>query len=1254
MNAIVLITLLLFAGCNGKGGAFSDLEDQVDENNLEAAIVIEDFIPKSDPLVITASSKPTFAISVNSETGIVRYRFQISPESTPSLKSLLRDSTSPFVELNGADYSPGVYDLSVTAQNTVSSAQKTFKVRRNTIPTIISSDPSQNGNLLNCDEGTLVLNALSSDLDLDSYTQTWLLDGNIAQNGSNGVVFSNSPGSSQLSFTPSCEIAGFHTITLRLNDGYETYDHVWNVSVANPSVETILAYNPTSNNIVYFSTDTTKSFSASGSGVGALTFLWKLDGVTVHTQSAVTFSTYNLLADSMGIGTHILRVELTDSSDTNNPPGGAFREWSIYKNQKPRIISPSPSAALAINLNTPLTISALVEDALDTFQVTMTKGAFTCTPNGSGISSTCGLSEMSLPSSSGSFSATFNSGALFLGENQFQLKVVDSYGEQETRDFTITSNYFSNTCNQLAPGQICTLAGLQGLGSGTSIATSANKVRINPHRIIKDERGNWFFSDSVSNTVWYYNRSLTPVSLLNVTVPAQSIYVVAGTGAAGAGINGVDARKMALSLANIGGGLAWDPTRQELFIADYNNNRVIRVDSFGKGRVVCGLANLTAQGSIARNTRCINPSDLAFDVTNRRLYVAQLSDHIIKVIDASNADFSLWTAWTLSGSYGDCNNLNGSTSLSSFYSAQAGSSRVCQPIGLYLDEADQILYWSSWQICRVGAIGLPGSTTRTVAGQAINAGQLRFLAGSNCASPGVNTNTALSANLFNRPIDLHVDRQGDVVRGIYVTNHDTHRVMYINNLGVAVTIGGQTVNSLNANNVFGNGTPTSPTNPPSGRNSVTWRPYGVLLDEGVLYVGAADGSIIRALDVSVSNGAVTNILGGTSRAGYSGNAALDSSLVTFNSPLDLFYKESGGTASDPIPSHLLFVSDFNNFMIRSINLTTGRVEDFIGTGGSGAGNGVNTVTTSTQLRGPRSMAMNDGFFMYSDTNENCYVRAYNPFPTDETLFSTLINQNRTNFVLGNYNVCGTFGSVSSLPSTDPAARLNNPWGIGVDGQDGTTFVASHSAHCIIQITSGGTMTPYIGTCGTMAPSSVASGSINSSPANAQDSLLRFPATIVMDPLSGLEGNFFFIDFSDVATANIKYVNRVGSGSVNFFGGASMVAPNTLETVMALVGSPGWITGLAAFENWICFSSGSGSSGLNNITCRDRSTGTTQVLGVPGIGGIQLELEHEGASATSGASSVTFSTPSGLAFDRDGNLYVVERGAHVIRKIARWF
>ncbi len=1239
---ILALLLTLGIGCNKSGGgAFENLED--DQTDVlpppPGAVKIRTFTPSQDPVIFTSTSNVTFALSIFDGAGTVNYDFVL--DDTISLQN----SESPFLEIVGSTLGTGNHTLKVTASNTTSSDSKVFNLRRNNLPTVVSFNPSLTGSMLNCSQDTLTMNAVTTDSDSDPYTHKWLIDGVEVTGTTPFVSVSNTASSAQIAYSPDCSVAGFHQFTLQIYDGFETTNTTWSVSVVNPAVETIISYFPTSNNITALSTETSKTFNASGSGVGSLTFTWKLDGVVVKTDTGVVSSNF-ILDTSSGIlstGNHTLLMTLTDSTLANDPPLPVSRSWLIYKNQKPTILSPSPSDSKLMNLNTQLALSANLQDALDTFTATITKGALDCNPI-----SECGLSSVVLPTTSGTFSSIFTPGSTFLGENNFQLKVTDSYGEFETYSFNVTANYFSDACNNLSAGRICTISGLPGLGSGLNTTTEANKVRVSPSWLTQDDQGNWFFSDHSTNTVWYHNTKSTPVtlwanSLPSATiVPANSIFVVAGTGVAGSGGAGQLARKVPLNFGNQGGGLAWDSVRKELYIADYSNSRVIRIGQNGIGNTFCGASNLNTQNSVASNNECINPVDIEFDNSNRRVYVSLQARHIIKYFDVNDALPANWRGFILAGAYNTAANTNGTTNLTAFPSSTvAGTSRLNQPWGLKLDITDNILYFTEYGSCRLRALGLPGSTSRTVASQSITSNNVFTLAGNGCGSPAVNTNTALGNNLFNRPMDVELLKSGANVNGLFVSDFGGNRISFINNTASAIVLGNQTINAGNMNNVLGNGT-SVPSNPPSGLNSVILSPFGLSIKNNVLYTGARLSSFIKTMDISIGNGAVSTYLGGIPRAGYSGNAPIDSKLVTFNAPLTLIHKPVG---------NLLYVSDTANAMIRSINLTTGRVEDFIGTGTAGQENLINTVTTATRLITPRGMAFYNDFFLYADgANNNCFIRAYNPLATDELIFNTLVNQNRTSPVAGFYNWCGSaFGGISPLATTDPNSRIQNPYGIGVDSDNDTMYITSNNSHCVLKVNGAGMMVPVIGSCGTAGGAPIYGGSY-------PDLALQMnaPAELIMDPL--YPGNFFLVDFSNSALAHVKYANLTQPGGVSFFAGAEYISPDSVGTVLAATSSPGFIRALAAFEDWICFTSGTTTSGQGNntVVCRNRDSGVQQVFGLAGAGGIQLETEQEGASVISGGSTVTFAAPSGLAFDSDGNLFVSEQGSHVIRMIKKWW
>lgn len=892
---ISLISIFSTVSCKNNSQAIDELQKvyTIPAVATEADVKIKSFTPTSSPSIFTNINSSTYAVSLEDGAGAVTYNFLLDGVT------VLQDGTSPFYLLNGNSLGLGLHTLKVTATNSRSSDSKTFNIRRNTPTTVLSYAPTDAINILNCDQDTLTMTAVTTDADSDSYTYKWLLDGTEVTGTTSFTAITNTASSAQLAYSPGCAVAGIHQFSLVVNDGYENTTQTWTVNAVNPLVESIVTYNPTSNNITALSPENSKVFFVSGTGIGALTFVWKLDNVTVKTDVGVSTSTYtlNTTSGTLATGNHTLSVGLTDGITSNDPTLPVKRDWVVYKNQKPTILSPSPLDPKLINLNTSLGISASLQDAGDVLTTVITKGALDCVP-----ASECGLSGVVLPVASGNFSATFNSGLTFLGENNFQLKVTDSYGEFETRDFTITSNYFSDTCNSLTAGKICTIVGLPGLGGGLNVTTDSNKIRINPARAIQDDQGNWFFSDHATNTVWYYNTKATAVTLWSTSAPsatvvaARSLHVVAGTGIAGAGSLGQLARKVALSFGGWGGGLAWDTDRKELYITDYSNNRVIRISQNGIANIFCGSSTANTQNTLAANQQCNSPVDVEIDTVdsnNRRLYVSLYGQHRIKYFNITDPLSSNWMGFTLVGNNTGANtnataaNTDGSTNLTAFPDTTiAGVSRLWGPWGLFLDKTDNILYFTEYSTCRIRAIGLPGATTQSIGVASVTANNLVTLAGSGCASPTINTDTTFASNISSQPpADLAVEKVGAAVRGIYYSDSAGHRISFMNNTAGNVTIGNQTIASQRIKNVYGNGTAV-PTNPPSGKTSSVQTPYGIFLASDGLYVASKGNNAIVNLAVAsgTSNGTPTTFLGGVARASYSGNAAIDSKVVTFNSP----------------------------------------------------------------------------------------------------------------------------------------------------------------------------------------------------------------------------------------------------------------------------------------------------------------------------------------------------------------------------------
>jgi hypothetical protein len=1206
-----------------------------DPPDPDGAVIISSFIPTINPIVLTNSTDATFAIAIVDGAGAVNYEWKKN-------STTIQSGTSPFVVLNGSAFNAGVTNtVTVIATNSVSTATKVFDVRKNTPPVSLTYSPALTGQSVNCGEGVLTFSAVFADVDSDPFSKSWKIDG-IPVTNSAKYAITNGTYSSQLVYTPTCSDSGSHIMTMEVDDGYEKASQTWVFNVVNPAVETLTSYFPTSTNITYLSTDLVKTFTASGTGVGALTFKWKLDGVVVQTDSNVGSSNFNLNGTAMSIGSHTLDVTLTDSTTSNDPATPAKQTWTIYRNMKPQIDSFSPITAKRINFNTSQTISVSITDLSDTFTVSITKGALTCTPNASGASSTCGLASITTPTTSGTASAIFTNGTNFVGDNTFTMWITDSYNETTTQTFSITSNYFSNACNTLAAGQICTLVGLPGLGSGTNLQTDAPAVRITPAWMTQDENGNWFFTDHANNIVWFYNASSSTVSLLGQTVPAYTLQVVAGTGITGAGGNGLDATSASLNFGGWGGGLAWDTRDRALFIADYANGRVLRVNSLGKLNIVLGGNTNNSQGALATAHGCSNPVDLAIDNSNRRLYLSCYSSHVIKYIDINDSTYSNWAGYLFAGN-GAAGDTGGTINGTSFpFSTSSGQTRVYGPWGLHLDTSDQILYFTQYSTCKVRAIGIPGMSSKTVFGQTItSANSLSISNGSSCTPETLNNDVAVFNKRYQYPMDIALDKTGSTINGMYVSEVSSSRINYCNNSGSSRTIGNQVIAAGMCNNILGNSGSAS-TIPVSGRNTAISSPIGIFFNSSTIYVADKGYNQIRTMNTSNSNGSVSTYMGGMGRAGYSGNGAIDSKLVTFNNPLTIMYRPG---------NNVLYVNDLNNATIRSVDMTTGEVADYAGIGSAANDNSINTKTaTATGINSARGMAMVGSHFLWADYNSpNCFIRANNTMTTPETIFGITVNANRTAPVIGYYNNCNTFVGTSPLLTNDINAKLTGLYGLAYDSTNRNMFSVSQTQHCIFKTTEAGYIQPILGTCGSAAtPTPIYSETSANFLTNLK---LNNPTEIVMDPQ--YSGNFFFIDFSQNATlAHIKYANFTGSNvTIN----GKIIAANSVDSIYGVTSSPGFIRSIAAYDNYVCFSSGTTSSGQgdNTIRCYNRTSPNTNsftLFGTAGAGGLPLGTEQEGIAAT----AATFAAPGGITFDSNGNLYVTEQGSHVVRMIKKWW
>ncbi len=136
-------------------------------------------------------------------------------------------------------------------------------------------------------------------------------------------------------------------------------------------------------------------------------------------------------------------------------------------------------------------------------------------------------------------------------------------------------------------------------------------------------------------------------------------------------------------------------------------------------------------------------------------------------------------------------------------------------------------------------------------------------------------------------------------------------------------------------------------------------PSGLVVSPaGTLYISDSDNEVVRA--VSASTQVITTIAGTPQTSGFTGDGGLATSATLFT-PWGLALNSAGTT---------LYIADRDNNAIREVNLTTGIITTFAGSGPFGS-TGDNGPATAATLSSPRSIALDSaGNLIIADTLGN--------------------------------------------------------------------------------------------------------------------------------------------------------------------------------------------------------------------------------------------------------------------------------------------
>lgn len=416
------------------------------------------------------------------------------------------------------------------------------------------------------------------------------------------------------------------------------------------------------------------------------------------------------------------------------------------------------------------------------------------------------------------------------------------------------------------------------------------------------------------------------------------------------------------------------------------------------------------------------------------------------------------------------------------------------------------------------------------------------------------TNGTGAAARFNTPFGIAVD----AAYNLYVADTFNHLIRKITPAGVVTTFAGQ---AGVAGSADGNATATATFNRPTGV---------VVLSNGDIYVADQQSHIIRR----ISGGVVTTVAG---TANVSGSNDGIGAAARFNSPARLALDGTQTT---------LYISDFNNYLIRRMSIATSQVTTVAGLAGTpGSTDGTGNAARFDAALGLAVDGTSNTIFV-ADRDNHC-IRKINAAGEVTTL-------------------CGLPGYAGHVDGTGSNARLSSPKDLIIDGTSNTLLVSESDTspgstdQTIRRIGFDGSCKSWQGTPG-LAGSRDSAGPVT----------LNGPAGVARDS----NGNFFVSDWGG------GLIRKVTPGGV-------------VSTFASGLNRPYGMAVDAAGNLYVAEQS-------NHIIRKITPAGAVSVFAG--------QLGTSGSTDGTG-SAARFNQPVDVQIDSVGNLYVADIINHTIRKI----
>ena len=427
-----------------------------------------------------------------------------------------------------------------------------------------------------------------------------------------------------------------------------------------------------------------------------------------------------------------------------------------------------------------------------------------------------------------------------------------------------------------ATGVISTIAGTGAAGfSGDGGPAAAARLQF-PRGVAVDGAGNVYIGDMGNHRV------------RKVDAATGNISTIAGAGVLGV-IRGRRASAATAAQLHAPIGVAADAAGN-LYIADSNNHRILKVDADGAVAVIAGTGTqgFSGDGGPAAAAQLSRPYGVAADAAGN-LYIADRSSHIIRKVDATAGSIAtIAGARTGGGFSGD--------------GGAASAAQFSSPTSLAVDDAGNLYIADSYNH-RVRKVDAASGNISTIAGT----GTQGF---SGDGGPA-------AAAQLSFPYGTAVDGAGN----LYIADKENQRIRKVDAAGNISTFAGS--------GTTGDGGAASAAQLRQARS--------VAADAaGNLYI--AGHHRIRRVDAASGN---ISTIAGTGEAGFGGDGG-PAAAAQLNFPHHLSADGAGN----------VYIADRNNHRIRKVDAASGNISTIAGTGEYGFGGDGGPPAAAAQLRAP--------------------------------------------------------------------------------------------------------------------------------------------------------------------------------------------------------------------------------------------------------------------------------------------------------------